>query len=175
MAGKIPERLLREFREALEELAGPVAPEASIEEWADGTVRVSLPGPGWVEALADLLAPSGVVREAPGATVAVAADDFWRVVRHLQLALPGHQAQRAMVAQGRLEPLPGPSGFRATVPSVAPPRWAELSQGERTRLMAEVEAARARTEAWAEELERITPEELERIRTLFRAGRSADE
>lgn len=98
-------------------------------------------------------------------------DDLWRVIRHLELALPGTERLRAKVEEEKMEPLPGLIRFGAVSRAMPLAKWEELPQVKQARIRDEERAAAARACRWAEELELIGDERLARFRQRLSGAR----
>lgn len=157
----VVERLEHQLQRVVATMTPGTADAVSIHETGDHA-RISLPEP-WRRATVDLLAPLDLVQEESESLV-VQRDDLWRVIRHIELALPESEQLRRKVEEGKLEPLPGLIRFGSVSRAMPLPHWDKLSEDERARVEMEQGEAEDRARVWAEELRMVGARSLARFR-----------
>lgn len=155
------ERLERQLRAVVASLTPELTESVAIGE-VGGQVTISLPEP-WGSATRDFLTPLDLIQnKQEGLTTR--RDHLWRVVRHLELAMPESDRLRRKIEEGTVEPLPGLIRFGAVSRAMPLPHWEKLSEQERARVRAEEREAQHRARRWAEELRTVGGKQLARFR-----------
>lgn len=155
------ERLERQLRAVVASLTPELAESVAVGEAGD-QVTVSFPEP-WASATRDFLAPLDLIQKQEESLI-IRKDHLWRVVRHLELAMPESDRLRRKIEEGTVEPLPGLIRFGAVSRAMPLPHWEELSEQERARVREEEREAQHRARRWAEELRMVGGKQLARFR-----------